>query len=223
MRTKIYIADVSDMKNEETFKNFYLQIPKYRQDKVDKYIYCKDKILSLGAGILLKRVLETEGIYDAEFSKTAEGKPFLKNYPKVYFNLSHSGERVMCVISSQKIGCDVEKISTIDLKIAERFFHDVEYNYLKSMSDEQLQNEFYRIWTMKESYVKAVGRGFYMPINSFSVVAGEGLHNVIESDTEGDFQFIDVELEDEYKYSCCVQIEGVHQKIDKPKIEFVSL
>ncbi|WP_157729153.1 4'-phosphopantetheinyl transferase family protein [Bacillus atrophaeus] len=66
------------------------------------------------------------------FTTNYYGKPFLESYENdCYFNISHSGEWVVCAIDKGHIGINIERIAPIKLDIAKRFFTDEEYQDLK--------------------------------------------------------------------------------------------
>lgn len=100
------------------------------------------------------------------FGQGEHGKPYLPDDPQVHFNLSHSGNRVMCAVSAHACGCDVEQIShkkkQIDMVI--RCLAESEQR-LAAVS----AVHFYRIWTLKESILKLSGEGIVIPLNSFEV------------------------------------------------------
>ena len=105
------------------------------------------------------------------------GKPQIVGVPGLHFNVSHSGDLVVCALSDDPIGADIELIRTANLRIAERFFRDDEYKYLISYTD-SLDAAFFRIWTMKESYIKQLGKGLGIALDSFSVfeIERQGRH-----------------------------------------------
>ena len=88
------------------------------------------------------------------------GKPYLKNVP-LYFNLSHSGDFVLCAVSRQEIGADIQLIGRSEvMRTAGRFFSDGELATLQACPGEAERTElFYRLWTKKEAYGKLTGRG----------------------------------------------------------------
>ncbi|OGT24399.1 MAG: hypothetical protein A2W47_03565 [Gammaproteobacteria bacterium RIFCSPHIGHO2_12_38_15] len=95
------------------------------------------------------------------FEYEKKGKPSLKNND-LLFNLSHAHQKIIYVFSKKrKVGVDVEfkKREVNFLKIAERFFSLSESQYLKNLPSAQLLDMFYRLWTYKEAYVKALGQG----------------------------------------------------------------
>jgi len=110
-------------------------------------------------------------------SKNAYGKPYLTNKRNFHFNISHSGKWVVCAVGERPVGIDIEFIDQINLetaeKIAERFFSDEEYEDLFTREEKDILAYFYEIWTLKESFIKAIGKGLTIPLNSFTVKIGK--------------------------------------------------
>lgn len=96
------------------------------------------------------------------------GKPFLRNYNNFYFNVSHTENAIVIAISDKCIGIDIEKIRTINLSIAKRFYADFEKKYL-FQSQENIYERFFEIWTKKEAYIKYIGKGLSIPLDSFDI------------------------------------------------------
>lgn len=132
MNTRVYIASTASLDDETTFAALYKTVPKYRQAKIDHYSDWKEKKLSLGVGLLLTRALKNAGINESklELCHDENGKPYFKNHEEIHFSLSHSEERVMCIISDEPAGCDVE--------------------YLPENTETDLES-----WTKMESFCKA--------------------------------------------------------------------
>ena len=103
---------------------------------------------------------------DAEIVKTVLGKPYLKEFPGVQFNLSHSGPYGVCAISSAPVGVDVELVRPLRQDVAKRFFTETEQGWLT----QRPPKEFFYLWTRKESFSKALGKGLTLPMHSFSVL-----------------------------------------------------
>jgi 4'-phosphopantetheinyl transferase len=99
---------------------------------------------------------------ELQIARTDEGKPFLTNAPHpIYFNLTHSGNfAVLAVTSRGEVGVDIETARNRSyLKIVERYFHPNEINYLYTSAEAQREQIFYRLWTLKEAFFKAIGTG----------------------------------------------------------------
>ena len=110
-------------------------------------------------------------MHQVSFVYGKNGKPYLgtgqgERLP-LMFNLSHSGTYVAAAFGTEDVGVDVELIRTGKQKIAQRFFAEDERKYLeKCWTDEA----FTGIWTRKEAYIKAVGTGIAMSLDSFSTM-----------------------------------------------------
>lgn len=166
-----YAASVSQLCDEALFRKAYQKMPKERQEKIDRLHLEKDRRLSLGAFLLLMWGMRQRGKKEIWIKYGKEGKPYIEGEENLYFNLSHSKEYAACVLSEQEVGCDVERISECRLRLAKRFFSASEYEMLlRGKTEEEKKILFYRFWTLKESFVKAVGKGLYLPLDSFSVL-----------------------------------------------------
>lgn len=172
---KIYKLNTEQLEDPEIFQRFYEELSEGRQRKVDSMRQQKGKMLSLGAGILIDRGLKEYGLREAK-TKIALGeneKPFFPDYPEIYFNVSHSEKMVLAVFADTEIGCDIEYIAPIKMKIAKRFFCQAEYEFIMQQQEEKQTETFYRLWTLKESFMKATGLGMKLPMDSFCVYLGE--------------------------------------------------
>jgi 4'-phosphopantetheinyl transferase len=109
---------------------------------------------------------------DLEFSFGPHGKPYLNDFSQLNFNLSHTQGRMLvgCTLDHE-IGVDLECINDqVDcLQIASRFFSEKETNQLKLYQGTQQTRAFFYIWTRKEAFIKADGRGLQIPLDSFDV------------------------------------------------------
>lgn len=119
-----------------------------------------------------------------EFKKNKFGKPEVlwrsddsrMEWP-LHFNISHTSSLIVCGITMDTpIGIDVEektrKTAKNILSLARRYFTPSEIDYLAKIPDpDAQQKEFVKLWTLKEAYVKALGRGFSgAPFNKFSII-----------------------------------------------------
>ncbi len=194
MKTRAYIADTSALRDDAAFNRSLTLVSAERVNKINRCKKKDDKIRSLAAGLLLEKALDDVGVGEREIRTDDNGKPYLAN-GAVFFNLSHSGDRVMCAVSDMEVGCDVQKIGEANPKIADRFFDPSERLLINAIADEnEKTNMFYRLWTLKESYAKVLGTGLKTPLNSFSVTTW--------TDVNG-FYFKEYDIEDGYKYAVC--------------------
>ncbi len=95
---------------------------------------------------------------DAQIAYGKFGKPYLPDYPKIHFNISHSGKFVACAVCNRPIGIDVQEITPYRPNVAARVFSSTDLEQI-STSHNQAE-EFTKIWTQKEAYLKMLGVGF---------------------------------------------------------------
>lgn len=99
------------------------------------------------------------------FDMNEHGKPFLFGHA-LQFNLAHSGDYLFIGVTlHQHIGVDVEQVRPYHnyLSLAKRFFTSSEYAAINNVDD------FYRCWTRKEAFVKAMGAGLSFGLSNFEV------------------------------------------------------
>lgn len=172
----LFVMDITDLDLETAYRDYFKFINKDRVESIEKYKAPGPKLQSFGAGIIFKKSLQFLGFPDSEIDsflidRDEYGKPFISNRDNLFFNISHSHNMVIISWSEKSIGCDVEKCIEKDLmNIAERFFTNSEYSLLKSINDTYRRNHsFYRIWTLKEAFIKNNGRGLGLELNSFNI------------------------------------------------------
>lgn len=109
---------------------------------------------------------------EAHLDKNEYGKPFLKDYPDIHFNISHASDLAICAISDQVIGADVEKIKEFHDTILRKVFTDEEKAFFQQIADNEAarQEWFFRFWTLKEARIKHAGMGLSMSLTRFSFV-----------------------------------------------------
>lgn len=112
--------------------------------------------------------------------RTPRGKPYLDGVP-FCFNLSHSGDYVVCALSDAPVGVDIEKIVPISLKVMRRFFSPSILSPIEQM----------RLWTRYESYGKMTGTGIPYPKGS-----------------EGPCFYKEYRAIDRYMISVCCEVDG---------------
>lgn len=122
-----------------------------------------------GAGWLLDHALTRENIPPAArvFLQNEWGKPFLKDVP-LAFSLSHAGHYAVCAVGASPLGVDIES-PRCTMALAERQFHAQELSFLHTLSEAEQPDALLRLWTAKEAFLKAIGRGLSLPLDAFSV------------------------------------------------------
>lgn len=181
---EIYVAEVGELFGEHMPLALYEMLTPERRKKIKRIRIESEQRRSAAVGLLLEYGLRQRGyslVCDHGFqklgiSRETYGKPYLTGTEQLFFNLSHSGSYAAAVFSDEPVGIDVERVRPADMALAKRFFAAEEYAALRAVSDERdmggrLDREFIRLWTRKESYIKAVGEGMHLPLADFSVLA----------------------------------------------------
>lgn len=122
------------------------------------------------------------------FHHNSNGKPLLSETDDYYFSISHSNNYVAVAIArSREVGIDIELIKydliTLqgNLNIAKRFFAPLEYKDLVGIPIDKQNSHFCMLWTLKESYIKALGAGLTKPLCEL----------VLKFEEDGTFSFFD--------------------------------
>lgn len=181
---KVHVWRVSlEVPPQEQERLYRLLHPEERS-RVDRFRFPKDRRhFTVARGVLrllLGRYLKKEP-EQLDFAYNKYGKPALLpalNPEGLKFNLSHSGERALYAFALQReLGIDIEwvhrHIGEMD-QIARRFFSPHENRALFALPKEQREAAFFNCWTRKEAYIKARGKGLYLPLHEFDVTLAPG-------------------------------------------------
>ncbi|MBN1412282.1 MAG: 4'-phosphopantetheinyl transferase superfamily protein [Spirochaetales bacterium] len=208
---EIYAISIKTHIDDRQFRELAGFLDARTRERLDRFYKREDALRSLYGEILVRYQLSCKlkvPVKDLTIEKSDYGKPFLAHYPDTHFNMSHSGDWACCAIDDNEIGIDVETIKPIDLYIADRFFSQKEVACLHDLPDDQRQDRFFDIWTLKESYIKAVGRGLSVPLCNFSILFN-GNTIGMESDKEpACYFFRQYDLEPGYKLAVCAGHDG---------------
>ncbi len=203
----LYSLEIELLNNDVIFAHYYHQVSQYRRLKIDKFRFRKDKNLSLGASILLNIALEKYGMVERNmiYKTNRYKKPYFENAQHVYFNISHSEDCVILAVGDKNVGCDIEKISEIDLDIAKRFFTGDEYLYITSHTElADQRSAFFRLWTLKESFMKLTGLGMELPLDAFQMRVDNDVVRVQYCSEWENIRFVEKEIND-YKIAVCAE------------------
>jgi len=149
-------------------------IPKERMEKAMRLRFEKERFLSLGAAYLLGLAMREYKVEDEEILKSEHGKPYLRS-GAMHFSLSHSGCFALCAFGSEEVGADIEEIRCIRDSLITRVCTENEQTRLFSETELEKQDDFFRLWTCKESYMKFLGTGFSLPPEKIHLCLGENV------------------------------------------------
>ena len=146
--------------------------------KRDSFRFERDRIAYAFRHAMLRHVLgATIGVDPAhlEFATNAFGKPSLEGAQgrcPVSFNLSRSGDVVAVALAEgREVGIDIEHVRPMaDLDtIARHWFTTAEYKHVTAAQPPRRCDRFFSVWTRKEAFIKAIGRGLSIPLTAFDV------------------------------------------------------
>ena len=152
----------------EIYSSLQAVLPDALRQKVHRFRRWQDAYGSLFGKLLLRMALQRAGCPDdlSALHFNVNEKPFLENGPE--FNLSHSGNRVVCILSRQgRVGIDLEAVRDMTIGDLQTQFTPAEWSRI--MASEIPLRTFYRYWTAKESLIKADGRGLNIPLDRLEV------------------------------------------------------
>ena len=108
-----------------------------------------------------------------ELVEGAHGKPYLKEYPQIHFNISHCMGLAVLAIGDCTVGIDAECVRPYREPLLKRVLSDAELRQMEEAGESEREELFFRFWTLKESYVKAVGCGITVPLQDISFQIGK--------------------------------------------------
>ncbi len=146
---------------------------------------------------LLRRILRQEyGIETYTLAKNSHGKPHLSEYPEIHFNLSHCKGMAVCGVGCAPLGVDGEQLRQMRSGVVRRACAEIEAEQLAHAAHPDLM--FTRIWTLKESFVKAIGVGVSYPMKRAAFLLEDGLQTNVTG-----AQFWQYVIAERYVISVC--------------------
>ncbi|MBQ6076384.1 MAG: 4'-phosphopantetheinyl transferase superfamily protein [Lachnospiraceae bacterium] len=168
-----------------------------KRERIVRYRQEDDRIRGLAAWTLAAEMLRAEGVRDLQLDHTQAGKPYLRYYTDLHFNLSHGGELAVCAVSDRPVGADAEPLLFPDPDIAAFAFSGEERRWLAEQAEADASPAFTRLWVRKESYLKCLGTGLSYPLRELTLHPGR--------ETEQGCRFTEKESRG-HRISVCCQI-----------------
>lgn len=137
-------------------------LPELRRARAAHFLRGEDRLRCLLAGLLLRRALVDAGLppdLDARLADGPCGRPEWPAELGLYLSLAHSGDWVAVALHSGPIGVDVEAITPLDSEVEALSFTPAEQAWIRDQPVLERPAAFHRLWTLKESLLKALGTG----------------------------------------------------------------
>ncbi len=148
-----------------------------------RFVHEKDRRMFLFSHEMLRRVLACyikRHPRDMVFNENPFGKPYVvqdKPGKIIQFNMAHSQDlAAVAVCLDRQVGVDVEYMREVvdGQEIVARNFSLTEQVYMRNLPPEDFRDRFFTCWTLKEAFLKAIGKGLSYPLERFSVVDMSG-------------------------------------------------
>lgn len=138
---------------------------------------------------LLRECLKTRRIDyitdETPIIRGEHGKPSLAEFPEIKYNMSHANGIAVCLLSDKECGVDCEGVRPYRPNVVKRSFSESEKLMIENADENERDLLFFRLWTLKEAYVKAIGIGISYPLNTVEFSFSE---NKIQSSVK-DYRF----------------------------------
>ncbi|MBR1457261.1 MAG: 4'-phosphopantetheinyl transferase superfamily protein [Oscillospiraceae bacterium] len=162
---RLYYADIRELPDQAE----QLPLSDYRRERLRDLRPAQKRRQGIGAELLLIHALtelDPRIALPLRIEVQPGGKPRLTESP-LCFSLSHSGDLSACAVADRPIGLDIQMNTAYRERLAARCFTEEERRILLSSPDRDYA--FTMLWTLKESYLKAIGCGLRMPMRELSV------------------------------------------------------
>ena len=219
--TEVYAIELlPDEQFGELRQQLLAKVPESSRSKFARYAQVRDVQRSLLGEVLTRHLLKRvfgKLPEDMVFTAGEKGKPEPAGFRGIHFNISHSGDWVVAALSSSAVGVDVERMRKVPEGVANRFFSEKEKNWLASAIDEKEKAEiFFTLWTLKESFLKAIGTGLTRSLSTFTIVNdARGLFSLEDDLGSGRYYLKNWPFREGYKLSAC---SGIPDFADEPVI-----
>lgn len=138
---------------------------------------------------------------------SSHDRPYLLS--PVDFNISHTGTTVACAMANRvKIGLDIEQYSDVDFSDFQRIHSKDQWDQINAAQNPQ--EAFFEYWTIKESVIKADGKGLSIPLDEIRIDQGLAW--------QGDHTWHLQRLDIEEHLACCVACDQPTFKVNIEKI-----
>jgi 4'-phosphopantetheinyl transferase len=197
------------MLSEEHWSRYLGLMPDAIRQKINGYQRWEDRQARLFGKLLILEGLKEFGGDKANLNYLSYkkfGKPFINDH--VDFNISHSDEYVICAISNAgRVGVDIENIKPFDISEVDQYMTKIELGDIHSASDSC--REFYGYWTIKESILKADGRGLSGDLRKMTIYPDKAIF-------QGQNWFL-AEIDIDPNYSChlATDLEGFDVQLNE--------
>ena len=165
---ELLIFDNMSVISEEEIQRLLPLVSEERRHEALRYKHLFGQFACLKSYVMLRELLEQRGLaHPFLFAYNEHGKPYLKGYPEVHFNLSHCKNGIAVAVSDQPVGIDIESYRSVSESLLKYTMNEEEQRIIQTSDDPT--RTFTEYWTKKEAVFKLRGTGIT-----------KGLHNLLD-------------------------------------------
>lgn len=158
---EVWMGSIEKLREEGVYQSCFSKLQPWRKEKALAYKKEINRLQSVAVWRLWQKIRER------------------KKLPEdASFNLSHSGDYVLCAYSTEKervLGCDIQVMKSYPERILKEVLCAEEQEEMKFLSQEEKKERFYRYWVLKESFAKATKKGLSIGLSKIGVCWKEGI------------------------------------------------
>ena len=224
---QVFVINALNELSDDEFKRALSKMDPEQKDRIIRFHFMEDRKRAL-VGVLLSKyaIAKVFEISSDEIrvEKNKYGKPHVVGKRGVHFNISHSGDYVVCAVAGSPVGIDVQEIKGGSLDIADRFFSQEEKDALSMCEGDAKRKLFYEIWSLKEAYIKCIGMGLSKPLDEFGVVKESGKYRLIDKgEWIEEYHFCKYDIDERYSLCVCSQDASIPTETEYVKFKDLCL
>lgn len=207
---KLYIIHMNQPLKKELQSLLLDIVSVEKRKRIQAFHHWQDAQRSLTGDVFVRKLIQDRyqiPSRDIQFYQNPYGKPFVKGIEDFYFNLSHSGEYIICGVGNRDLGVDIQRVEALHAGMEEYVFSSRELARYEQLSASEKVAFFYEIWALKESYIKAVGKGLSIPLSSIEMITEDHPIKVLCPYINKTYFFQQYDIKEDYKTAVCWEKE----------------
>lgn len=173
-KCEVYILNIRSIGPEE-YQSLLSRMTPQTLQRIQRFKFAEDKLRCALGEYFVKQVFARRyGLPYGEVEKKVEekGKPYFKTDRDFHFNISHSGDYLVCAVTDIPVGVDVQAPAPLDRGCAEKILSARELEKWQDLKPREAADCLIKHWTYKESFAKLKGLGLFLPFPEITIVPG---------------------------------------------------
>ena len=217
-----YAINVKDI-HLDMLKPFCGILSREKLRRIERYRFEADKVRCFVGELMLRFIVTRDYAIaqdDIGIDVSDTGKPFFTGAAAhIFFNISHSQDLVVCAVGESPVGIDVEHVRDKEANLASYVLSKYEYSQWIGLPENIRNFEFYRYWTIKESYSKFVGQG--LGIQFSGITAEKADHDLWKIMQDANCIILSQKLTEKDYLAVC--IEAGSENLLERQVKYLSI